>query len=295
MLMKYDELLFTANIKARRIEDFDASYTGKFMQHKEAEIDLEKNLKKMARLQEKLFAEGRQSLFIVLQALDAAGKDSAIKHVMSGLNPQGCRVSSFKAPSVYELDHDFLWRSHMEIPPRGMIGIHNRSYYEEVLVVRVHQNFLRNQKMPDITEKIEDGHIWKERYDDINNFELYLVRNGIQVLKFFLNISKDEQKKRFMERIENPEKNWKLSPNDVRERKFWNDYMKVYFKMMQHTSTKYAPWYIIPADNKWFSHIAIGEIVVEKLREMNPEYPELNKEQQEELRIARDILDNEKK
>lgn len=293
--MKYDELLFTANDKARRMEDFDASYTGKYKHHKEAEEDLKKNLKKMAGLQDKLYAEGRQSLFIVLQALDAAGKDGAIKHVMSGLNPQGCRVSSFKAPSVYELDHDFLWRAHMEIPPRGKIGIHNRSYYEEVLVVRVHQNILKNQKLPDIGEQIEEGNIWKQRYDDINNFELHLIRNGIQVLKFFLNISKEEQKNRFLERIENPEKNWKLSPNDVKERQFWKDYMRVYFRMLHQTSTKHAPWYIIPADNKWFSRIAIGEIVVEKLKEMNPEYPEVNKEQQEALQKAKELLDNEKK
>ena len=276
------------------MEDFDPAYTGKYKSHKEAEEDLQKNLKKMEKFQDKLYAEGKQSLLIILQALDAAGKDGAIKHVMSGINPQGCRVSSFKAPSVYELDHDFLWRAHWEIPPRGKIGIFNRSYYEEVLVVRVHQNILKNQKIPDLKEKIEQGRIWEDRYDDINNFELHLERNGMQVLKFFLNISKDEQKRRFMERIENPVKNWKLSPNDVKERQYWNDYMRVYFKMMEHTSTKYAPWYIIPADNKWFSRIAIGEIVADKLKEMRPEYPKLNEEQKQSLQSAKTILDQEK-
>ncbi|MCX6286952.1 MAG: polyphosphate kinase 2 family protein [Bacteroidetes bacterium] len=291
--MKYDELLFTANKKARKMEDFDAGYTGKYESHKQTKEDLEKNLKKMAQIQDKLYAEGKQSLLIILQALDAAGKDGAIKHVMSGLNPQGCMVSSFKAPSVYELDHDFLWRAHWEMPSRGKIGIFNRSYYEEVLVVRVHQNILKGRKLPDLKEKIEEGRIWQERYDDINNFEMHLERNGMQVLKFFLNVSKKEQKDRFMQRIENPEKNWKLSPNDVKERQYWSDYMKVYFKMLEHTSTKYAPWYIIPADNKWFSRIAIGEIVVEKLKEMHPQYPELTEEQKQALQTAKAILDQE--
>jgi len=291
--MKYDELLFTANKKARKMEDFDAGYTGNFKSMGEAEKDLAKNLKKMAKSQEKLYAEGKQSLLIVLQALDAAGKDGAIKHVMSGLNPQGCRVSSFKTPSVYELDHDFLWRAHWEIPDRGKIGIFNRSYYEEVLVVRVHQNILKTEKLPGLKEQIEGGHIWQERYQDINNFELHLMRSGMQILKFFLNISKKEQKTRFMERIGNPEKNWKLSPNDVKERQYWNDYMKVYFKMLQHTSTKHAPWYIIPADNKWFSHIAIGEIVEAKLKEMNPQFPEVSEEQKQALADAKATLDHE--
>lgn len=292
--MKYEELLFTANKKARRMEDFDATYTGKYKSHKEAEDDLQKNLKKMEKVQDKLYAEGRQSLLIILQALDAAGKDGAIKHVMSGINPQGCKVSSFKTPSVYELDHDFLWKAHMELPGRGKIGIFNRSYYEEVLVVRVHQNILLNEKLPGYRKKIEDGHIWSERFEDINNFELHLRRNGTQILKFFLNISKDEQKLRFLERIENPVKNWKLSPNDVKERQYWNDYMKAYFKMLEHTSTKHSPWHIIPADNKWFSRIAIGEIIVEKFKEMQPEYPELNNEQKQALQSAKTILDQEK-
>ena len=292
--MKYNELLFTANEKASKMEDFDAGYTGKYKSHEDAGEDLEKNLRKMEKIQDKLYAEGKQSLLIILQALDAAGKDGVIKHVMSGLNPQGCRVSSFKAPSVYELDHDFLWRAHWEIPSRGMIGIFNRSYYEEVLVVRVHQNILKGQKLPDLKEKIEEGRIWQERFDDINNFELHLERNGMQVLKFFLNVSKKEQKHRFMERIENPEKNWKLSPNDVRERQYWDQYMKVYFKMLEHTSTKYAPWYVIPADNKWFSRIAIGEIIVDKLKEMRPAYPELSEEQKEGLDNAKATLEKEK-
>lgn len=208
----------------------------------EAGEDLEKDLKKMSAIQDKLYAEGKQALLIVLQALYAAGKDGAIKYVMSGINPQGCRVSSFKTPSIYELDHDFLWKVHKEIPSRGRIGIFNRSYYEEVLVVRVHQNILKRQKIPDVSGKIEDGKIRKERYDDINNFELHFVRNGIQIVKFFLTISKEEQKNRFMERIENAEKNWKLSPNDLKERQYWDEYMKVYFKMLEHTSTSYAPW-----------------------------------------------------
>jgi len=291
--MKYSELLFTANKKAEKMEDFDAGYTGKYKSHEEAADDLEQNLVKMAKIQDKLFAEGKQSLLIILQALDAAGKDGAIKHVMSGLNPQGCRVSSFKAPSIYELEHDFLWRAHWEIPPSGKIGIFNRSYYEEVLIVRVHQNILNSQKLPDMEVKIENGHIWQERYDDINNFELHLARNGIRILKFFLNLSRKEQKHRFIERIDNPEKNWKLSPSDIRERQYWNHYMKVYFKMLRHTSTKYAPWYIIPADNKWFSRIAMGEIIVDKLKEMDPRYPELDEEQKHALQKAKTLLEKE--
>lgn len=224
--------------------------------------------------------------------MDAAGKDSAIKHVMSGLNPQGCDVTSFKTPSMTELDHDFLWRSMIRLPERGRIGIFNRSYYEEVLVVRVHPEILERQQLPEKTKR--DKNLWKKRFEDIRNFESYLSNNGIHVLKFFLHVSKDEQKKRFLARIETPEKNWKFSATDAKERAFWDDYMKYYSEAIEATSTKDSPWYIIPADHKWFTRVAVSEIIADKMDSMKLQYPTVSTEQLQNLQEAKKMLDSEK-
>jgi PPK2 family polyphosphate:nucleotide phosphotransferase len=219
--------------------------------------------------------------------MDAAGKDGAIKHVMSGINPQGCQVSSFKAPSAEDLDHDFLWRCQKHLPERGRIGIFNRSYYEEVLVVRVHETILLSQKIP---KELITEDIWKERFKDIRNFEKYLTRNGTVVIKIFLNVSKDEQKKRFIERVDNPDKNWKFSAADASERKHWDDYMKVYEDMIQHTSTKDCPWYVIPADDKPFARIAVASAIIHALDRMELEYPKVSKEKIAELKEIKKAL-----
>jgi PPK2 family polyphosphate:nucleotide phosphotransferase len=223
--------------------------------------------------------------------MDAAGKDGAIKHVMSGVNPQGCQVSSFKAPSPEDLDHDFLWRCIKHLPERGRIGIFNRSYYEEVLVVRVHENILQSQKLP---KKLITEDIWKERFKDIRNFEKYLTRNGTVVIKIFLNVSKDEQKKRFIDRVDDPDKNWKFSAADARERQYWDDYMKVYNDMIQHTSTKDCPWYVIPADNKPFARIVVASAIIHALDRMDLEYPKVSKEKIAELKEIKKSLMAEK-
>jgi len=222
--------------------------------------------------------------------MDAAGKDSTIKHVISGINPQGCQVFSFKQPSTEELDHDYLWRSFKALPERGRIGIFNRSYYEEVLVVRVHPELLTRQQLP---PQAKEKHIWKQRFEEINNFEKYLVNNGIIVLKFFLNVSKDEQKSRFLERIERPEKNWKFSVSDVKERGYWDDYMKAYGEAMTATSTDWAPWHIIPADHKWFTRLAVAYFIDEKLRSLNLAYPEVEPNHLQRLQDAKVLLEQE--
>jgi PPK2 family polyphosphate:nucleotide phosphotransferase len=222
--------------------------------------------------------------------MDAAGKDSVIKHVMSGVNPQGCQVFSFKAPSQEELDHDFLWRTTKALPERGRIGIFNRSYYEEVLIVRVHPEILTAQHIPD-EERNEN--IWQHRYEDINNFERYLTRNGTVILKFFLNVSKKEQKERFLDRIERPEKNWKFSFADVKERERWEDYMHAYQEMLNHTSTHWAPWYVIPADHKWFTRAAVADIIITKLESLDLRFPDLSESHKQDLRRAKEILERE--
>ena len=219
-------------------------------------------------------------MLVIFQAMDAAGKDGAIKHVMSGVNPQGCQVSSFKAPSAEDLDHDFLWRCQKHLPERGRIGIFNRSYYEEVLVVRVHEQILKSQKLP---AKLLTDDIWKSRFKDIRNFEKYLTRNGTIIIKVFLNVSKDEQKKRFIERVDNPDKNWKFSASDARERSYWDDYMHAYEEMIQHTSTEDSPWYVVPADNKAYARIAVASAIIHALDKMKLEYPKVSKEKIEEL------------
>jgi PPK2 family polyphosphate:nucleotide phosphotransferase len=237
-----------------------------------------------------LYAQNTYALLICLQAMDAAGKDSTIKHVMSGVNPQGVQVKSYKVPSDEELDHDYLWRNFRELPARGNIGIFNRSYYEEVLVVRVHPGFLDRQQLP---PDRKTGSIWKRRYEEINNFEKYLTDNGIVVLKFFLNISRETQKKRFLERIDEPEKNWKFSATDVLERRHWEGYMDAYEEMFNHTSTPWAPWYIIPADHKWFTRLAVVSVINETLEGLNLVYPGVSAEKKEALRQAREMLESE--
>lgn len=272
-------------------KDFDPSYTPDGMGKKEGKDLLEDGIKKIAEYQEKLYAQDTYSLLIVFQALDAAGKDSTIRHVMSGLNPQGCQVYSFKAPSPEELDHDYLWRVHTRMPRRGHIGIFNRSYYEEVLVVRVHPNILEAQQLP---KSVKREGIWKQRFEQINNFEQYMWENGTHILKFFLNVSKAEQKKRFLDRIEEAEKHWKFSARDVEERQHWDQYQQAYEDVLNHTSTKCAPWYVIPADNKWFMRLAVGSIVYHTMREINPSFPTLPAGQMESLLAAKVRLEQEK-
>lgn len=241
----------------------------------------------LAELQDMLYAQDHWAVLLVFQAMDAAGKDGAIKHVMSGVNPQGCQVYSFKAPSSEDLDHDYLWRCMKYLPERGRIGIFNRSYYEETLVVRVHKEFLAAQKIP---AELVTKSVWNERFEDIRNFERYLARNGVAVCKFFLHVSKDEQKRRFLERLENPEKNWKFSANDAKERGFWDDYMEAYEDMIRGTATKEAPWYVIPADNKWFTRVAVAAAVIDTLAGLDLAYPEVSSEKRKELAVAKEAL-----
>src|SRR6266850_128299 len=235
---------------------------------------LAEHVERLSSLQSLLYASDRYALLVIFQAMDAAGKDGVIKHVMSGVNPQGCQVTSFKAPSGEDLDHDYLWRCVKRLPTRGHIGIFNRSYYEETLMVRVHPELLEKQKIP---PELVTTDIWKERHKDIRAFERYLTRNGVVIRKFFLHLSKKEQKKRFLERLENPEKNWKFSADDVRERKFWDEYMEAYEDMIRHTATEDAPWYVVPADNKWFTRLVVAAAVVSTLDALDLSYPKVSK------------------
>ena len=260
--------------------------------HKDAaHAMLANDVKRLAQMQELLYAEDKWALLIVLQGMDAAGKDSVISHVMSGVNPQGCEVHSFKQPSAEELDHDFLWRSARSLPTRGRIGIFNRSYYEEVLVVRVHQELLKAQKLP---PKLVHKRIWDERLADIARFEDYLTRQGVVVLKFYLNLSREEQKKRFMERLDKPDKNWKFSAADVRERRYWDDYMHAFEEAICATASKDAPWFVVPADNKWFSRLVVAAAIVEAVEQLDLEYPKVTQDQRKELAAARAELIAEK-
>jgi PPK2 family polyphosphate:nucleotide phosphotransferase len=252
---------------------------------------LQKDIAEMVQLQDRLYADERHALLLIFQAPDAAGKDSTIKHVMSGLNPAGCQVTSFKVPSADELRHVYLWRYAVRLPPRGYIGIFNRSYYEEVLVVRVHPELLAAQKLP--THVKVDDTFWQDRYQDMVRWEKYLRRNGVRVVKFFLNVSKKEQKKRLLARIEQPEKNWKFSAADYGERQHWDDYQAASDAMLRNTSTDAAPWYVIPADHKWFTHLAVARLVVETLRDINPTYPQVAEGQKAELRRFRALLEAE--
>ncbi len=252
-----------------------------------AKEGLVKGVEALSELQDRLYAQDRWALLLIFQAMDAAGKDGAIKHVMSGVNPQGCKVFSFKAPSAEELDHDFLWRCSKVLPNRGEIGIFNRSYYEEVLVVRIHPEFLAKEKLP---TRLVTPEIWKQRYQDIAQFEQYLTHNGVIVRKFFLNLSKKEQKRRFLERLENPDKNWKFSAADLAERSHWDEYMRAYEEMIRHTASKEAPWYVVPADNKWFTRIVVAAAVIQALAELNLDYPKVDKTKLKELAAAKSAL-----
>lgn len=258
----------------------------------EAKESLAANIERMAALQDTLYAQDTQALLIIFQAMDAAGKDSAIEHVMSGVNPQGVQVTSFKQPSSEELDHDYLWRCAKNMPERGRIGIFNRSHYEEVLVVRVHPQILAGQRLPDDIKN--NKNIWKQRYKQIRNYEDYLADNGTVIVKFFLHVSKEEQKKRFLARIDTPEKNWKFSSFDVKERAFWDDYQKAYRDAIEATSTEKAPWYIIPADKKWFTRLAVSEVIVKTMESMKLHYPVVTEEHKKELEEAKKILEGEK-
>jgi PPK2 family polyphosphate:nucleotide phosphotransferase len=272
------------------LKDYDPGWTFSIKDKKAASVLLQEGVQQLAKHQDKLYAQDSYALLMVFQAMDAAGKDGTIRHVMSGINPQGCQVFSFKAPSAEERDHDYLWRSMKALPERGRIGIHNRSYYEEVLVCRVHPELLASQQMP---EDCKGDGVWKRRFAEINDFERYLVDNGIIVLKFFLNVSKKEQKKRFLARIDLDDKNWKFSVNDAKERTFWKDYMRAYEDVFTHTSTKSAPWYIIPADNKWFMRLAVAAITNQTLDDLNLKYPVVTKEKKQELLEARKVLTEE--
>jgi PPK2 family polyphosphate:nucleotide phosphotransferase len=270
-----------------RLKDHDPEDTGGLKEKHEAHGLLQHSVEMLRHLQEKLYAQNRWGMLVIIQGMDAAGKDGLISHVMSGVNPQGCDVWSFKTPSSQELDHDFMWRCHKVAPERGKIGIFNRSYYEEVLVVRVHPNLLQNEKLP---EKLITKRIWEERYEDINAFERYLTRNGILLVKFFLHLSKKEQKKRFLSRLEDPEKNWKFSMADVKERGYWKQYQAAYQETIQNTANKTAPWYVIPADNKWFTRIVAALAIVTALDDLNLKSPDVDKPKRKELDKVRESL-----
>jgi PPK2 family polyphosphate:nucleotide phosphotransferase len=276
-----------------RLKDHDPGDTAGFRSEDKlrAKEALQAGVEALAEMQDVLYAQDHWAVLLIFQAMDAAGKDSAIKHVMSGVNPQGCEVSSFKAPSVMELDHDYLWRTHVRAPQRGHIGIFNRSYYEEVLAVRVHRELLEAQHLP---PKLVSKRVWEQRYEDIGSFERYLGRNGVVIRKFFLNVSQEEQKRRFLERLDRPEKNWKFSVADVRERGHWKDYMAAYEDAIRATATPEAPWYVVPADNKWFTRLVVAAVLIETLASLDLHYPQLSDEQLERLAEARRLLLAEK-
>jgi len=276
-----------------RLKDIDPGDTLdlKAENKEQAKEALARGIETLAELQDMLYAQDQWAVLLIFQALDAAGKDGAIKHVMSGINPQGCQVFSFKGPSAEELDHDYLWRCMKCLPERGRIGIFNRSYYEETTAVRVHPEFLRGQKLP---KKLVSDKIWEHRFKDITNFERYLTRNGVVVRKFFLHLSKGEQQKRFLARLDRPDKNWKFSINDAKERGYWHDYMKAYEDTIRNTATDYAPWYVVPADNKWFTRVVVAAAVIETLADLNLAYPAVGKEKHKELDAARQALMVEK-
>ncbi len=270
-----------------KLKDYDPADTGSFKSKEHAAGFLQGGVERLSELQEKLYAQGRWSLLLIFQAMDAAGKDGTIKHVMSGVNPQGCQVYSFKAPTPQELAHDLLWRTNLCLPERGRIGIFNRSYYEETLVVRVHPEVLEGEKLP---EKLVTKRIWEERFEDINAYERHLTRNGVVIRKFFLHLSPEEQKRRFLSRLEQKEKNWKFSMGDVQERAHWDDYMNAYQETIRHTSTEEAPWFVVPADHKWFTHLVVASAIVETLQSLDVKFPTVDKAKQKELAVVREAL-----
>jgi len=270
--------------KKFHLKKCDPADTGKFKSKAQAQEMLADGVDRLAGLQEKLYAQDNWSLLLIFQAMDAAGKDSTIKHVMSGVNPQGCEVTSFKAPTSDELDHGYLWRCHKQMPERGRIGIFNRSYYEEVLVVRVHPEILAKQKLP---ARLVTKNIWRERFEDIAALERYACRNGTVIRKFFLNVSPQEQKKRFLARLDEPEKNWKFAAADLAEREHWTDYMNAYEETIRHTATDHAPWFVVPADHKWFTRLVVASVVVDTLKSLNLEFPKVDAVHRKELAAAR--------
>ncbi len=272
-----------------RLKEHDPADTGPFHSQGDAQHQLQRDIVRLRELAEMLYAQDRWSLLLILQGMDAAGKDGTINHVMSGVNPQSCQVHPFKQPSNDELQHDFLWRATTHLPERGHIGIFNRSYYEEVLIVRVHSRILDCERLP---PELITKTIWKERYEDFCSLERHLARNGTVIRKFFLHVSKKEQKARFLARLDEPEKHWKFSAADIRERQYWDDYQNAYEEMIQATTTEFAPWYVIPADNKWFTHLAVAAAVVETLEELNLSYPKVNAAKRKELEAARKELEN---
>jgi PPK2 family polyphosphate:nucleotide phosphotransferase len=274
--------------KKFRLKDFDPGDTGHLHSKEHATEILDRGIASMTELQDKLYAQDRSALLLIFQGMDAAGKDGAIKHVMSGVNPQGCQVYSFKTPSSEELDHDFLWRSTRDLPARGHIGIFNRSYYEETLIVRVHPEVLKSERL---APSLVTADFWKHRFEDINSFERYLSRNGTVVRKFFLNLSKKEQKRRFEERLDNPAKNWKFSAADIRERGFWRDYMNAFEETIRSTATGHAPWYVVPADNKWFTRAVVAAVIVDALEDLKLAYPKVDAAQRKQLKAARALLE----
>lgn len=290
-----DQKLLVSPGATVKVSDFSTDYSAGLADKQQAAEELASNIEMMRVLQDKLYAHNRYSVLIIFQAMDAAGKDGTIKNVMSGVNPQGTRVVSFKTPSAEELDHDYMWRIYKRLPERGMIGIFNRSYYEEALVVRVHPEFLLKQQLPGVHDPMHvDEAFWQTRFRQINSFERHLHENGTVILKFFLNVSKEEQKKRFMRRIEDPSRNWKFSKSDVEERQHWDKYMHAYSELLSNTSTDYAPWYVIPADKKWFMRMAVSNIIMNKLNELPLHYPKMGKEDLDRLEDARKRLEKEK-
>ena len=273
--------------KGFRLKHFDPGDTQGFDLKADADVHLDRNIQRLSEMQERLYAQDCWSILLVFQAMDAAGKDSAIRHVMSGINPQGCQVFSFKQPSTEDLSHHYLWRASKNLPERGRIGIFNRSYYEEVLVVRVHPELLEKQRVP---SSLVSKRVWQERFEDINAFERTLTRNGTVIRKFYLNVSKQEQRSRFLKRFDAPQKNWKFSENDVHEREHWDDYMAAYEDMIANTATEHAPWYVIPADNKSFTHLVVSSVIVQTLEELRLSYPHVDKTRRKELDSARDLL-----
>jgi PPK2 family polyphosphate:nucleotide phosphotransferase len=273
-----------------RLKDIDPADTQNLNLKEEAKDFLEKGVARLSDLQQTLYAQDQWAVLVILQGMDGAGKDSVIRHVMSGVNPQGCEVYSFKQPSQEDLNHDFLWRTSKLLPQRGRIGIFNRSYYEEVLVVRVHPELLGKEQIPNAIEKKK---IWKERFEDINSFESYLNRNGVLVRKFFLHLSKEEQRNRFLSRLDEPDKNWKFSEADVKEREHWEDYMQAYEDMIRHTATPHAPWFVVPADHKWFTRMVVASVIIESLESLHLTFPRVDEAKRKELDAARELLLNE--
>ena len=292
--MKTEKLAKTFRVdsgKHFRLKDYDPADTGHGRSEDNAKEALLEGIARTAELQDQLYAQGNWSILLIFQAMDAAGKDGAISHVMSGINPQGCQVYSFKVPTSTDLQHDFLWRTTCSLPERGHIGIFNRSYYEEVLIVRVHPEILKSQKMP---PSLVGKKIWKERFEDICCFERHMARSGTVIRKFFLNLSKKEQKKRFLARLDHPEKNWKFSAADIHERKCWDDYQDAYEDMIRNTSTEAAPWYVVPADNKWFTRLVVSCVLVDTLESLNLSYPKVDPAKQKELEAAKKLLTSKK-